>query len=213
MLTEFPKSIHDYCAEHTVRPIDYLDRIEASTIQNVHGASMISGAYQGRLLSFISNLVRPKYVLEIGTFTGYSALCLAEGLVEGGKILTIERNEQLAPLIEEHLSWSPYQSQIEVLFGQAESMIPTLDFSWDLIFIDAAKKQYQNYVDLVIDRMNSGGVIIADNVLWRGKVLDSEDEDQRTQAMRRFNQSMAKDQRLEPFMMPIRDGIFLLRKK
>ncbi|GAA5221063.1 O-methyltransferase [Membranihabitans marinus] len=213
MLEHFTKEIHDYCADHSVRHSDYLDRIEESTKANVYGAGMISSAYQGRLLSMLSHLVNPRRVLEIGTFTGYSALCMAEGLTADGKVISIERNKSLKPIIDQHLSWTPLGQQVEVLYGEAHLVIPQLTAAWDMVFVDAAKKQYGLYVDLIIDQLRPGGLIIADNVLWRGKVLEEDSEDDRTLAMQQFNDRMHGDERLQPFLLPIRDGIFILRKK
>ncbi|WP_236974381.1 O-methyltransferase [Membranihabitans maritimus] len=211
MLEEFNKEVLAYCEHHTVRKNLILERIEQSTIENSNASGMMSGGYQGRLLSLISKMIAPEYVLEIGTFTGYAALCMAEGLKPGGKVITLERDRKLEPLIEKHLSWSPHGNSIEVVYGDASELIPTLDHTFDMVFIDAAKKQYANYYDLVFDKINPGGIILSDNVLWRGKVVDK-NQDDKTAIIDQYNKKIYNDTRVEPFLLPIRDGIMLARK-
>lgn len=212
MLEFFSKEVIEYCEQHTVRPDPVLDRIEASTRENSNAISMLSGSYQGTLLRMISQMVQPRRALEVGTFTGYSAVCMAEGLTEDGKLITLEKNQSLKPLIDQHLSWTPLGEKIEVRYGDARDLLRDLNDTFDLVFIDAAKKQYGEYFDLAIDRMRPGGIMIIDNVLWRGKVVDA-DPDDKTRSIQEFNQKVYEDDRVQPFLLPIRDGVYLVRKK
>jgi len=211
MLESFSKEVIEYCESHTFREHELLDKVEKSTHQNSHGSHMISGAYQGALLRMLSRLIRPKRILEIGTFTGYSAICMAEGLCEEGKLISMEIDEKLKPLIEKHISWSPFASKIEVRFGDAKVLLRDVEESFDLIFIDAAKREYDFYYEESIRLLNSGGLMVIDNVLWRGKVTHSE-PDQKTKSIQQFNKKVHEDERVQPFLMPIRDGIFLVQK-
>lgn len=212
MLTHFTKEVIEYCESHTIRTNDVLDRIEASTRAHSNQINMLSGAYQGSLLRMISRMVQPDRVLEIGTFTGYSAVCLAEGLTEEGKLITLEKDHRLKELIEEHLSWSEFGQKIEVRYGDAKDLLPTFDETFDLVFIDAAKKEYGIYYEESMERLRPGGMMIIDNVLWRGKVVD-DDPDEKTQSIQQFNDRVAGDERVHPFLLPIRDGVFLVQKK
>src|SRR5690606_28337476 len=175
-------------------------------------SSMLSGPFQGTLLRMISRMMRPRRVLEVGTFTGYSAVCMAEGLVEDGKLITLEKDTTLQPLIEKHLSWTNLREKIEVIFGDARVEMKKLEDIFDLIFIDAAKKQYGEYYDQSLAMLRSGGLMIIDNVLWRGKVVD-EQPDNKTRSIQEFNSKVFEDDRVIPFLMPIRDGVFLVQKK
>ena len=172
---------------------------------------MLSGHLQGRLLSFLSKLIQPQCILEIGTYTGYSALCLAEGLKEGGKLISIDPNEETNFFATKFIQNSSFKNKIELKQGYAQNIIPTLTQSFDIVFIDADKKNYALYYDLVIDKVNSGGLIIADNVLWSGKILDK-NKDEDTQAIHDFNVKIAEDKRLSPLLLPVRDGLLLMRK-
>lgn len=212
MLEFFSKEVIEYCEQHTVRPDPVLDRIESSTREHSNAINMLSGSYQGTLLRMISQMVQPCRVLEVGTFTGYSAVCMAEGLTDDGKLITLEQNQSLKPLIEEHLSWTPLGEKIEVLYGDARNLMWDLNDIFDLVFIDAAKKQYGEYFDRAIDLMRPGGIMIIDNVLWRGKVVEA-DPDDKTRSIQEFNRKVFDDQRVIPFLMPIRDGVFLVQKK
>jgi predicted O-methyltransferase YrrM len=160
-------------------------------------------------------MINPKYILEIGTYTGYSALCLAEGLVGDGKLITIDNNEELEDLVKEHVSMSPKASQIEVRTGNALDIIETYNYAWDMVFIDADKENYLNYYKQIIDKIKPGGFILADNVLWSGKVVDpkSLSKDIDTQKIHEFNEYIANDSRVEHVLLPIRDGIMVVRKK
>lgn len=193
---------------------ELLAALNRETHQKVLRPRMISGAYQGRLLSFISKLIQPKNILEIGTFTGYSALCLAEGISKTGELHTIDKNEELFDLQSKYFQKSDYRSQIIQHLGDAIKIIPNLKKQFDLVFIDADKKNYNNYYDLVFPKLNSGGVIVTDNVLWYGKVLEpTKKGDKDTALLKAFNQKLAEDERLENILLPIRDGLLLSRKK
>ena len=175
---------------------------------------MLSGAFQGRILSMITKLVQPKNILEIGTYTGYSALCLAEGISSEGKIITIDKNEELETLQNKYFEKSGYRNQIEQHVGNALEIIPTIDKKFDLVFIDADKSNYINYFHLIIDKMNSGGIILSDNVLWSGKVvekLDAKDKD--TKVLLEYNKLLNEDSRIETVLLPIRDGLTISRVK
>lgn len=173
---------------------------------------MLSGVFQGRILSLISNLVQPKNILEIGTYTGYSAICLAEGLSEGGELTTIEVNEELEPRIRENISLSGYNNKIKLIIGKALEVIPTLNDKFDIVFIDADKLNYINYYDAVFPKLRVGGLIISDNVLWDGKVYDISKNDNTTLYIRKFNEYLSKDSRTKKVLLPIRDGLFISRK-
>lgn len=173
---------------------------------------MLSGPYQGRLLSFISHMIQPKAILEIGTFTGYSTICMAEGLAEGGKITTIERNQELETMIRKWLEKTGNTEKVDLLFGPAKEVIPTVEGPFDLVFIDADKYNYLDYYDMIFPMVRKGGFIMADNVLWDGKVADPNISDKETTGIRRFNEFVAQDVRVDVVMLPVRDGIMLVRK-
>jgi len=158
-------------------------------------------------------MIQPKYILEIGTYTGYSALCLAEGMQKDGKLITIEKNEELKEKVASYLDQSDYKDLIEVKIGEAASIIPTLNYTWDMIFIDADKENYPIYYDMTIDNLRPGGLLLADNVLWSGKVYDNNQQDKVTNTIRSFNETVQKDPRVENILLPIRDGIMMARKK
>ncbi len=208
------KELDDYCGIHTEKENDVLAALNRETHLKVIAPRMLSGHLQGRFLSMISKMIQPKNVLEIGTYTGYSALCFAEGLAQNGEIDTIDHNEELKPILDKYLLSSPYKNNINIHFGNALQIIPTLNKRFDLVFIDADKSNYSNYFDLIIDKVNSGGIILADNVLWSGKVLFEKDKmDKDTKAIHEFNQKIQEDNRVENVLLPIRDGIMMVRKK
>lgn len=207
-----PEDLHDYIEDHSEPESELLRKINRETHLHVLKPRMLSGHLQGRVLSMISHLVNPTHVLEIGTYTGYAALCLAEGLTSGGKLITIDSNEELSQRTKSYFNESAYKDQIEMKVGNALDIIPTLQENWDLVFIDADKNNYSNYFDLVIDQMNTGGIIVADNVLWSGKVSDPTKKDPATEAIREFNAKVHMDQRVQNVLFPIRDGIMMLRK-
>jgi len=207
-----PPEIDNYSTEHTQAESKLLSELNRETHVKMLIPRMLSGHMQGRILSAISHMIKPKNVLEIGTYTGYSALCFAEGLAPNGKIITIDINEELTPMAEKYFKASEYANQIEFKIGNALDIIPTLTDSFDLVFIDADKENYANYFDLIIDKMPSGGFILADNVLWSGNILKPESEmDKSTLALHHFNQKVHNDPRVENVLFPIRDGIMVLR--
>ena len=203
------EDLQRYAEEHTSPESDLLRKINRDTYAHVLMPRMLSGHLQGRVLSMISHLLKPHRILEIGTYTGYSALCLAEGLSPGGKMVTIDINEELEKKVMEHFAQS--QDKIEYKIGNALDIIPTLNEIFDLVFIDADKINYINYFDLVIDKVRPGGFILADNVLWSGKVLNK-NPDNDTKSIIAFNQKIQHDPRVENVLLPIRDGIMIIRK-
>ena len=203
------EDLQRYAEQHTSPESDLLKKINRDTYAHVLMPRMLSGHLQGRVLSMISHLLKPQRILEIGTYTGYSALCLAEGLSPGGKMITIDINEELERKVREHFADS--QDKIEYKIGNALDIIPTLNEIFDLVFIDADKSNYINYFDLVIDKVRPGGFILADNVLWSGKVLNK-NPDNDTKSIIAFNQKIQHDPRVENVLLPIRDGIMMIRK-
>ena len=205
------ENLEAYVQQHSEQEPDLLQDLARETHLKVLQPRMLSGAYQGRLLSLISKLITPKHILEIGTFTGYSALCMAEGLHENGRIDTIDVDEELTDLQRRYFDASSYGKQIFQHLGNATDIIPTLNGSFDLVFIDADKEQYPLYFDLIIDRIQTGGLIIADNVLWSGKVVTNA-TDEATKALQEFNKKVVEDTRVETVLLPVRDGLTLIRK-
>ncbi len=205
------QDLDQYAAKHSSNESDLLKQINRDTHAKVMKPRMLSGHLQGRVLSMISNMIRPKRILEIGTYTGYSAICLAEGLQADGKLITIDVNEELEQRVRGYFNASDFKDSIEYLIGNAREIIPTLTDEFDLIFIDADKEQYSTYYDLVIDKLKPGGIILADNVLWSGKVLDVK-PDKDTRAILEFNHKIQEDKRVENVLLPIRDGIMMIRK-
>ena len=173
---------------------------------------MLSGSFLGRLLSMVSKMVSPKTILEIGTFTGYGTLCLAEGLQPGGTLITLEKNENLKEFYNEQLSSIGSDKTIIQKLGDAAEIIPTLNYTFDLVFMDAAKRQYRNYYDLLFDKLRPGGIIMADNVLWKGKVV-TDDVDKLGKGLMLFNEYIVNDDRVDNILLPIDDGVNLIRKK
>lgn len=208
-------NISRYAEDHTSPESELLADLNRDTYANVLIPRMLSGHLQGRVLSMISKLQRPKTIVEIGTYTGYSALCLAEGLQPGGTLHTIDINEELESRIRRYLDRSEYGSQIKLHIGNALDIVPTLVGDIDLVFIDADKQNYGRYYDMLIDRIPSGAIIIADNVLWSGKVLDASERenDEETRALDAFNKQVQADDRVENVLLPIRDGLMMVRKK
>lgn len=198
-----------YAEQHTTPESDLLKKINRDTHANVLMPRMLSGHLQGRVLSMISHMLRPNAILEIGTYTGYSALCLAEGLAQGGKLITIDINEELEEKVKGY--FESFRDQIEYRIGRALDILPSLTELFDLVFIDADKSNYAKYFDLVIEKVRPGGFILADNVLWSGKVLDKR-PDADTKAIISFNEKIHNDKRVENVLLPIRDGIMMIRK-
>ena len=201
-----------YVCEHTANESDLLKKINRETHLEVLQPRMLSGHFQGRVLSMFSKMIRPERILEIGTYTGYSALCLAEGLTPNGKLVTIDINEELAARVKGYFDESPYSQQIDYLIGDAMELIPALNEKCDIVFIDADKSNYINYYHLVFPMVKVGGYIIADNVLWSGKVIDPSQKDKDTLILREYNQLVHQDDRVEEVLFPIRDGLMIARK-
>ena len=204
--------LEKYVCDHSENESDLLKKINRETHLEVLQPRMLSGHFQGRVLSMFSKMIRPERILEIGTYTGYSALCLAEGLTPNGKLFTIDINEELAPRVSSYFSASGFSEQIDYKIGAAMELIPTLNEKWDIVFIDADKHNYINYYHLVFPMVNIGGYIIADNVLWSGKVIDSSHNDKDTQLLRDYNLLNHEDERVEEVLFPIRDGLMISRK-
>jgi predicted O-methyltransferase YrrM len=208
------KAIEDYAKQHTTNEPESRNELTRETWLKKTYPRMLSGHLQGALLSMISQMIRPERILEIGTFTGYSALAMARGLTETGFIYTIDINEEHELLAKKYFEKEGVDKKIIMIIGNALDIIPTIDESWDLVFIDADKVNYSNYYDLIFDRVKSGGWIIADNVLWSGKVLKKpENKDKDTQALIDFNNKIQSDDRVENMLLPIRDGLMFIRKK
>ncbi|HOX83286.1 MAG TPA: O-methyltransferase [Chryseolinea sp.] len=205
------QEIDQYSAQHSTNESELLKQINRDTHAKVMKPRMLSGHLQGRVLSMISNMIRPKRILEIGTYTGYSAICLAEGLQPDGKLITIDVNEELENQVRGYFEAAQLKNTVEYTIGNAATIIPTLSGEFDLVFIDADKEQYSKYFDLVIDKVRPGGIILADNVLWSGKVLDPK-PDKDTRAILEFNNKIQADMRVENVLLPIRDGIMMIRK-
>ncbi len=203
-----------YVEEHTTNEPDYLYKLNRETHLKVMQPRMLSGHLQGRFLSLISHLMQPQLVLEIGTYTGYSALCLAEGLSPEGKLHTIDNNEEREEFVMKYIREAKMEGKVIPHIGDAASVIPKIEGVFDLVFIDADKENYSLYYDLVIDRVRPGGLIISDNVLWSGKVLEAvKPNDQDTIALLEFNRQVVHDNRVEVVLLPVRDGLSMVRKK
>ena len=206
------EELENYAAQHTEDEPLLLQELNKRTHLNVLQPRMISGHFQGRFLSLLSKMVQPRTILEIGTYTGYATLCLAEGLHPDGGLHTIDIKEELTDLQREFFDRSGYGSQIVQHLGKAADIIPSLNTTFDLVFIDADKQNYAHYFDLVIEKMTRGGIILSDNVLWSGKVVEEvKHNDKHTQALMAYNQKIKDDPRVETVLLPIRDGITLSR--
>lgn len=209
-----PEAIDHYVMEHSQQEPQLLKELSRETWQKVLNPRMLSGAFQGRVLSMIAKLIAPQTILEIGTYTGYSALCLAEGLQENGILHTIDKNEELEELQHKYFQKSPFHHQIKSYLGNATEIIPTIKENFDLVFIDADKSNYLNYFKLIINKMNKGGVILSDNVLWSGKVVAPlEPKDLDTKILLEYNRLLNEDERIETVLLPIRDGLTISRVK
>ena len=212
MIKDDLDKIYKYAEAHTTPESKNLYELNRKTNLEVAIPQMISGHLQGAFLKFMSQSIRPKYILEIGTYTSYSAICMAAGLQEGGKVFTIDNNEYLVDIQKEFIQKENLTDRIELLTGDAIELIPTLDYEFDLIFIDADKINYTNYYDLVIDKMPTGAVIIADNVLYESEVLTPEKASKNGKALAAFNTKIQHDPRVENMLLPLRDGLMLMRK-
>ena len=207
-----PPEIQQYSENHTSSESNLLQKITRDTFAKVLMPRMLSGNLQGQLLSVFSHMLQPKCILEIGTFTGYSAICLANGLTEGGKLITIDINEELEERVSAYFKEANLDHKIDYRIGDALAIIPELSNTFDLVFIDADKENYAAYYHLVINKVRSGGFIIADNVLWSGKVTDATKQDKDTLAVRAFNDLVQADNRVENILLPVRDGLMIARK-
>jgi len=207
-----PAATLSYCEAHTTPAGPLLTALERETHLRTLSPQMLSGALQGQLLRFISLMIRPAQILEIGTFTGYSAICLASGLPENGHLHTIEVNDELAPLIRKFIAQSAWANQITLHVGDAASIVPTLQGPFDLVLLDAGKLDYPDHYNMVLPMIRPGGFLLADNVLWDGKVVRQE-PDQTASVLHAFNQQVHTDPRVENVLLPVRDGLMLVRKK
>ena len=206
--------LEDYILSHGDAEPDYLAQINRRTHLKMINPRMLSGHLQGRVLSMLSKMIQPQTILELGTFTGYSALCLMEGLSAKGKLYTIECDDELEDFIRENFNDSEYKEKIELLIGDAVELIPQIDAVFDLVFIDADKREYLEYYEAVFPKVRKGGYILVDNTLWDGKVLKkAEQNDEQTIAIQLFNDMIACDTRIEKLILPLRDGLTMIRKK
>lgn len=210
-MTIFTDEVINYAESFTSDESDVLKDLREHCYAHYEDSAMLSGFVQGRVLAMFSKMIRPRIVLEIGTYLGYSALCFAEGLAEGGKVITLDVNEETNKVARSFVEKSKYKDKIEFHLGPATEIIPELPEMFDLVFIDADKPNYSNYYNLVIDSVPTGGFIIADNVLWSGKVLDDE-KDENTQALHDYNKMVLADDRVSNVLFPIRDGLMVARK-
>jgi caffeoyl-CoA O-methyltransferase len=208
------KDIENYSLAHSQPENEILKKINRETHAKVMQPRMLSGHMQGNFLNMLSHMIRPKQILEIGTYTGYSAVCLSQGLQENGKLHTIDVNEELEKMVRGYFKEGGMENKINYYIGDAMQIIPSINEKFDLVFIDADKKNYCNYYDLVFDKVNKGGFIIADNVLWSGKVLDlGKNKDQDTLMIDAYNKKIHSDSRVEHMLLPLRDGLMIARKK
>lgn len=208
-----PKKIEEYIDLHTTDEDELMHTVNRETHLTTYYPRMLSGKVQGKFLEMISYMIKPQFILEIGTFTGYSALALAKGLTPNGKLITLEVNEEMKTPLERNFARSKYQNQIQLVIGNAIDIIPTLDQSFDLIFIDADKEQYVEYYQLSMEKLKTGGFMLIDNVLWSGKVTNpAASQEKETAGIVAVNQIVAKDPRVEQVMLSVRDGLLLIRK-
>lgn len=203
-----------YCEAHTTPESQLLSGLNRDTYLKVLSPRMLSGHLQGGFLSMISHMVKPAYILEIGTYTGYSAICLAQGLREGGRLISLDVNEETSRFAQKYIDQSGFKDQVELVVADAKNYIPSLSASFDIVFIDADKKNYVAYYDLVFDKVSPGGLILIDNVLWSGKVtMPEQGMDRETLAIHHLNQKVQNDPRVENVLLPLRDGMLMVRKK
>ncbi len=205
------EAIEEYSRLFSDTPSELLQSLDRETHARILQPRMLSGHLQGRFLSMLSKLISPQLIVEIGTYTGYSALCMAEGLRSDGHLITIDINEELETFTRSFFDRSPYSKQIDYRIADAKLELENIDGPIDLVFIDADKRNYARYFDLIIDKMRPGGLILVDNVLWSGKIVDPKANDKSTNALRDFNQKCLSDSRVEKILLPLRDGLYMLR--
>jgi caffeoyl-CoA O-methyltransferase len=209
-----PAEVEQYATDHSKPEGSVLEDLNRETWAKVLRPRMLSGHLQGKILETFSYMINPQRVLEIGTYTGYSAICLAQGLAQGGKLITIDINDEISHIANEYFERASLKNKIDFLVGDARTIIPTLKETWDLVFIDADKENYGLYFDLIFDHVRPGGFIIADNVLWSGKVIEPYDVlDEETKSLVNFNNRIMNDPRVDNVLMPVRDGLMVIRKK
>ena len=208
------EKLNDYIKNHSNKESDLLKELSRETKLKILNPRMLSGSYQGRILSMISKLTKPKYILEIGTYTGYSSLCLAEGMKNDGELHTIDKNEELYDFQRKYFNKSHYKDKIFQHLGNALELIESINKKFDLIFLDADKENYTKYLELLVNKLNTNGILVTDNVLWSGKVtMPISDEDLSTQEIDKFNKLLNQRSDMETIIFPIRDGISVSRKK
>ena len=205
-------ALEEYLEQHATPMDEVLESLYRETHLHAMNPRMASGPVQGRFLQFICQMMRPKKVLEIGTFTGFSTICMARGMAPDGLLTTIEANEEYESIIHKYLEKAGVNDRVQLIIGDAKTVIPTLEGGFDLVFIDADKVSYPIYYDLVIEKLNPGGLMLADNVLWEGKVLNVATKERDTQAIRAFNDKVQNDPRVENVLLPLRDGLMMIRK-
>jgi caffeoyl-CoA O-methyltransferase len=209
-----PAEIEQYAIDHTQPEDEILAELNRETWAKVLRPRMLSGHLQGRVLETFSYMIQPQTILEVGTYTGYSAICMARGLAPHGKLITLDNNDEIADMAQHYFEKAGFTDRIQMMVGDAREIIPTLNHTWDLVFIDADKENYGLYFDLIVDQVRPGGFIIADNVLWSGKVMEAPElMDDETKSLVDFNIKVLKDDRVENVLMPIRDGLMVIRKK
>lgn len=206
------KAIHEYCTDHSTLPPDTLYQLERETHLKTLAPQMLSGPLQGRFLAMLSRILQPKAILEVGTFTGYGAHCLAEGLADQGVLHTIEGNPETVFIIRKHLQAAQLEDKVQLHQGDAKAIIPTIEGAFDLVFLDGNKREYDHYFDLLADRIRPGGLILADNVLWSGKVVSGE-QDQDTRMIDAFNKRVLADERFTNLILPLRDGLLMAQRR
>lgn len=211
-MTDLTYAIEEYLEQHTTPMDEVLSELYRETHLHAMNPRMVSGPVQGRFLQLLCQLMRPKRVLEIGTFTGFSTICMARGMAPDGLLTTIEANEEYEGIIRKYLSKAGVADRVQLIIGDAKTVIPALESGFDLAFIDADKVSYPIYYDLVMDRLNPDGILLADNVLWEGKVLNADTKERDTQAIRAFNDKVQNDPRVENVLLPLRDGLMIVRK-
>ena len=208
-----PEILENYIEQHTSDEPEILQKLNRETHAKVLMPQMVSGHLQGRFLAMLTGMIKPAQVLEIGTFTGYSAICITEGLKEGGTLHTIDINEELLGMVKKYLAESGADKKVKTYTGNALQIIPEINYVFDMVFIDADKKNYSNYYDLVFNKVRKGGYIIADNVLWSGKVVENKTKiDTDTKSIMEYNDKVTHDARVENVLVPIRDGLMIARK-